>query len=186
MILLPFVPVSRSLVQNLSIFSNIVRILVITWQTWKKQTQWTPRSLILPPAKSVHFSAHFGFLNMQIRNNLKNVIFIAFKWCKIWKYYVYIMVISLSLVERKKIKHLGWIFDIRCFVAILNLSSFTRVFSPPYLYSENFRFHKKKVFSKSVTWLQLLESLDTGYSAQRRPNFGFPCQALDLTSAVLG
>ena len=42
----------------------------------------------------VNISAKFGFLNMQIRNNFKNVIFIACKWFKIFKYYVNSMVIT--------------------------------------------------------------------------------------------
>ena len=46
--------------------------------------------------------------------------------------------------------HLGLVFDLRCFVAISNLSEFTRFFLPN-LHSQNFRVYKtKKVFSKSA------------------------------------
>ena len=37
------------------------------------------------PAKFVLFSAKLGSLNVQIRNTFKNVIFQAYKWCKICK-----------------------------------------------------------------------------------------------------
>ena len=43
--------------------------------------------------------------------------------------------------------HLSLIFDLRCFVAILNV--------PPNLYSQSFRVHKNKVFSK-ITNLKIL------------------------------
>ena len=35
--------------------------------------------------KFVKFSAKFGSLNVQIKNNFKNIIFIACKWSKICK-----------------------------------------------------------------------------------------------------
>ena len=99
--------------------------------------------------KLVHFSANFGSLNVKIRNNFKNVIFIACKWCKICKYYVYSMVISLSPVKRKKKNAFGlniW-FTLFCcefkFVVIY-------AFFPPNLYSQNFRVYKKMIFSRSA------------------------------------
>ena len=60
-------------------------------------------------AKFVNISAIFGFLNMQIRSNFTNVVFIATKWCKIFKYTVNIMVISYSYCQkrRRKKRHLG-------------------------------------------------------------------------------
>ena len=77
--------------------------------TWKKHTPWTSRSstffwIIRQIDK---FSANFRPLNMQIRNNSKNVIFIACKLCKICEYYVYSIVISLSPVKRKKKNAIG-------------------------------------------------------------------------------
>ena len=50
-------------------------------------------------AKFVNISAKFGFLNMRIRNNFKNFIFIARKICRIFKYYVNSMVISYSTCQ---------------------------------------------------------------------------------------
>ena len=47
-------------------------------------------------AKFFLFSVKFGFLNVQFRNYLKNVIFIAYKWCKICKLYVNSIVVSCS------------------------------------------------------------------------------------------
>ena len=76
---------------------------------------------------------------------LKNVFFIACKWCKIYKYYVHIVVISLSPVKRKKKNAFGlniW-FLLFCrkfkFVVIC-------AFFPPNLYSQNFRVHRKIFF----------------------------------------
>ena len=43
-----------------------------------------------------------GSLNVQIRNNFKNVIFITCKWCKICKYYVNSMVISKYISKGRK------------------------------------------------------------------------------------
>ena len=59
-------------------------------------------------AKSVHFSANFGSSNKHIKNNFKNVIFIVFKWCKICKYHVFSIVISLSPIKRKIIHAFGF------------------------------------------------------------------------------
>ena len=53
-------------------------------------------------AKYVNISAQFGFLNMQIINKLKNVIFIACKWCKVIKLYLNSMVISYSYWQNNK------------------------------------------------------------------------------------
>ena len=66
-------------------------------QNWKKQTPWTPRSSIFK--KIFHQIVQiFGSLNVQIRNNFKNIIFIACKWCKICKYYVNSMVKYLNII----------------------------------------------------------------------------------------
>ena len=40
------------------------------------------------PAKFLKFSALFASLNVEIRNNFKNIIFIACKWCKLCIYYL--------------------------------------------------------------------------------------------------
>ena len=53
-------------------------------------------------AKFVQFSAKYESLNVQIRNNVKNILFIACKLSKICKYYVNSMVISCSTCQRKK------------------------------------------------------------------------------------
>ena len=42
------------------------------------------------------------FFKVQIRNNLKNVFFIAFKLCKIYKYYVNSLVISYSTCQKEE------------------------------------------------------------------------------------
>ena len=57
-------------------------------QTWKKRTPWTPWSkfLLILSAKFDNFSAKFGSLNVQIRKNFKNVIFIVYKRCKLNRY----------------------------------------------------------------------------------------------------
>ena len=79
-------------------------------------------------AKLVHFSDNFWSLNGQRKNNFKNIIFIACKWCKIWKYYLYSLVISLSLVKRKKKNAFGLNIWFTLFCHNFNLSSFTRFF----------------------------------------------------------
>ena len=63
-------------------------------QTWKK-TNFMNFLKYFPPNFSF-FSVKFGFLNVQFRNYLKNVIFIAYKGCKICKWYVNSIVISCS------------------------------------------------------------------------------------------
>ena len=93
--------------------------------------------------KLVHFSANFLSFNEQIRNTFKNVICIACKWCKIGKYYVYSIVISLSLVKRIKsciwvkyfIYAVFWRFKICCHL---------RISPPPNLYSQTLRVHEKE------------------------------------------
>ena len=102
-------------------------------------------------AKLVHFSANFRSLNTQIKNNFKNVIFIACKWCKICKYYVYSisMVISLSPVKRKKKNAFGLNFWFMWFCRDLKFV-IIYAFFPPNLYSQKFRVHKKLFFSPSL------------------------------------
>ena len=59
-------------------------------------------------SKFVKFSGKFGSLNVQIRNNFKNIIFIACKWSKICKYYVNSMVISCSTCQKEE-KECTWV-----------------------------------------------------------------------------
>ena len=101
-----------------------------------------------PPAIFVNISAKFGFLNMQSRNDFKNVIFIACKWCKICKYSVYSMVVSYSYFPKEEKNAFGlniW-FMLFCqdfkFVVI-------HVFFSAKSETQNFRVHKKMFFSKS-------------------------------------
>ena len=119
-------------------------------QTWKKQTPWTLRSSTFKrfSAKFVLFSAKFDSLNVQIRNNFNNVIFIAYNWCKICKYYVNSTVISCSTSQKGKkcicVKYLIYAVFLP-FLICHNL----RVF-PPNLYSQTFRVHKKMFFFPSL------------------------------------
>ena len=68
---------------------------------------WGIQLFILVFAKFTNISAKFEFLNMQIKNNFKNVIFIACKWCKVFKYSVNSMVISCFYCQKKKKNALG-------------------------------------------------------------------------------
>ena len=93
-------------------------------------------------AKYVHFFAKFLSLNVKIRNNLKNIIFIACKWCKLSKYFVNNMVISCSTCQKKKKNAFGlsmWFTQSCCnldFVVIY-------VFFPQKSNSQAFRIDKK-------------------------------------------
>ena len=98
------------------------------------------------PQILVHFPANFWSLNVQIRNNFKNVILIACKWCKICKNYLYSMVISLSPVKREKNNAFGlniWFVLFCCDLKFAVIYAFFCFFPPPNLYSQNFRVHKK-------------------------------------------
>ena len=53
-------------------------------------------------AKLVNFSAKFGFLDVQVKANFQNFIFIACKWCKTCKYYVNSMVISWITYQKEE------------------------------------------------------------------------------------
>ena len=57
--------------------------------------------------KLVLFSAKFGSLNMQIRNNFQNVILIGYTGCTICKSYVNSIVISCSTSQKGEKEHLG-------------------------------------------------------------------------------
>ena len=127
----------------------------------KKQSLWTPwSSIFFSSAKLVNFSVNFGSLNMRIRNSNKNVNFIACKWCKICKYYLYSMVISLLQEEdNKRI----WVKYLICAVLLqfqicrhLHVFSTKSVFpkfqSSHWVHIVN---HKKNVFLKSAVMLRL-------------------------------
>ena len=59
-------------------------------------------------AKFVNFSAKFGSLNVQIRSNFKNIIFIACKWSKTFRYYVNSMKTSCSTCQKEE-KECTWV-----------------------------------------------------------------------------
>ena len=108
-------------------------------QPWKKQTPWTPQSSI----NKYKNSTKFGFLNVQIRYNFKNINFITCKWSKICKYYVNSMVISCSTCQKKENnahRLIIW-FTLFCcdFKFVVNYAFF-----PPNLYSQSFKVYKKK------------------------------------------
>ena len=63
--------------------------------------------------KFVNFPAEFGSLNVQIRNNFRNVNFIVCKWCKICKFKVYSMVISCNTGQLEKKNAFRLLFDLR-------------------------------------------------------------------------
>ena len=93
-------------------------------------------------AKFVKFSAKFRPLNEQIRNNFKNIIFIACKWSKKCKYYVNSIVISCSTCQKEE-KECTWfkylIYTVRGdfkFVVIY-------VFFPAKSVFPKYRIHKK-------------------------------------------
>ena len=105
--------------------------------------------------KFVIFSPKLGSLNVQIRNNYKNIIYIACKWSKICKYYVNITLISCTTCQKKE-NNTRWLniwFTLSCrnikFVVI------TRFF-PPNLCSHNFRVHKKMVFPSLIEWFTIV------------------------------
>ena len=75
------------------------------------------------------FSAKFGSLNVPIRNNIENIIFIAFKWSKICKYFVNSMLISSSSFQRQEKEYIWVKYLIRAvlsrFQICLNLCVFS-------------------------------------------------------------
>ena len=79
-------------------------------QTGKKQRPWTPQSSFKKrfSTKFVKLFVKFGSLNVQIRNNLKNIICIACKWSKICKFYVKSMVISCNTCQKEE-KECTWV-----------------------------------------------------------------------------
>ena len=114
----------------------------------KKQTPWTPRRSIFKNIFCifVKFSAKIGSLNIQTRNNFKNIIFIACKWNKVCQYYVNSMLISCSTCQKEEkkctwVKYLIYFF----FVANLNLLLFPHFFLPN-LYFQNSEFTKNGFF----------------------------------------
>ena len=102
--------------------------------SWWKLTPWTPRSSIFS-SFFVNSSAKFGFLNVQIRNNFKNIIITAFKWCKICNFYVNSIVILDSTCQKK---------EQECIWAKYLIYAILLLFFPPHLCSQHFRFEGKK------------------------------------------
>ena len=113
-------------------------------------------------AKLVNFSANFGSLNVQIRNNFKkNVIFITCKWRKICKYLVSSMVISLSPVKTKKKNAFGLNILFTLFFRNLKFVVIYAFFLP-ILYSQNFIAHKTKCFFLQLCYLGLAATYTLG------------------------
>ena len=116
-------------------------------QTWKKQTPWTPRSstFFRFSAKFADFSAKFRFLDVQIRNNLEYIIFIA---CNICKYYVNSLVISCSTCQKEE-KECIWLN--MWFTQSGRNFNFVTIYAflPPKPNSKKFRIDKKIAYSNS-------------------------------------
>ena len=95
-------------------------VMISIVQTWKKQTPWTlgRSTLKMIFCQIGPFFAKFGSLNVQIRNNFKNIIFIAFKWCKIFNYYVNSIIISCSTCQMNIFGLNIW-FTQSCVISIL-------------------------------------------------------------------
>ena len=72
--------------------------------------------------KLVDFSAKFGFFDVQVRINFRNVILIPCKWCKICKYYVNGMVISCSTLSCCNVKFVV----LFCHICIPKIAGFTK------------------------------------------------------------
>ena len=102
-----------------------------------------------------NFSAKFGSLNVQIRNNFKNIIFIACKWSKICNYYVNSMVISCNICQKEEKNAHGLNIWLTLVCHNLKFVVFYALF-PPNLNSQNFRVKKKMVLSKSGDNIHLL------------------------------
>ena len=99
-------------------------------------------------AKFVNISAKFGFLNMRTRNNFKNVILVACKWCKIFKYLVNRMLISYIYCQKEEKECILVKYLICAFMSQFQICRNSRVFSAK-SETQNFRVHKKMFFSKS-------------------------------------
>ena len=84
-------------------------------------------------AKVVKLSARFGFLNVQIRNNFKNIIFIACKWSKICHYYVNMC----STCQKEEIECTWVKYLIYAVLLPFQICHNLRVFPAPNLYSQN-------------------------------------------------
>ena len=96
-------------------------------------------------AEFTFFSAKFRFLNMLIKNNFKNVILIASKWCKIFKYSVNSMVISDSYCQKEE-KECIWVkYLIYTVLSRFQICRNSRVFSAK-SETKNFRVDKKMFF----------------------------------------
>ena len=92
-------------------------------------------------AKLVHFSANFGSLKVQIRNNFKNVMFIACKRC--------IQHGNILITCQKEEKELILVkYMIYAVLSQFQIFHHLRIFPAKSIFPK-FRVHKKMVFSRS-------------------------------------
>ena len=113
-------------------------------------------------AKFVNISAKFGFLNMQIRNNFKNVVFIACNWCKIFKYYVNTMIMSYSYSQKEEKNLFGLNIWSTLFCCVFKFVVI-HMFFPPNLKPKISEFTKKWFFpslgGELTFWLWLYQGI---------------------------
>ena len=103
-------------------------------------------------AKFVNFSAKFGSLNMQIRNNFKNVIFIACKWRKICKYYVNSIGISCSTCQKEEKECISIKYLIHTVLSHFQIFRNLRVFYAKSVFQKISEFTKKWFVPSLDTW----------------------------------
>ena len=122
-------------------------------QTWKIHIHEPCRVQLFKrfSAKFVNISAKFGFLNMRTRNNFKNVILVACKWCKIFKYSVNRMLISYIYCQKEE-KECILVKYLICAMSQFQICRNSHVFSAK-SETQNFRVHKKMFFFQ--VWLQV-------------------------------
>ena len=141
----------------------MIRMIPFTWSSMSSDLEKTNSMnsaefnfFVRFSAKLEDFSAKFGFLDVQVRNNFQNVIFIACKWCKICKYYVNSMVISCSACqkEEKDCILVNILFTQTC--RNFNYVVIYALFSAKFLFPD-FRAHKNIIYSKSAPRQQHLE-----------------------------
>ena len=103
-------------------------------------------------AKFVNLSAKFGSLNVQIRNNFKNNIFIACKRSKTFKYYVNTMVILCSTCQKEE-KESTWVkYLIYAVLLPFPIYRNSCVFSAKSVFLK-FQSSQKKNPSRTTTWI---------------------------------
>ena len=100
--------------------------------------------------QTFRFFRQFGFLDVQVRINFRNVIFIPCKWCKICKYYVNSMVISWSTIQKEDkeciwVKYLIYAVLLQC-----KICRIVRAFSAKSVFPKLQSSQKNVFFSKSA------------------------------------